>query len=117
MGRLFAGTQWDVPPRCDRCGALEAECRCPPPPAPARESLPPNKQSAKLAVEKRTGGRFVTVVRGLAAADNDFPGLVGQLKAACGAGGTHKDDTIEIQGKHLDAVRAALERIGYRVKG
>jgi translation initiation factor 1 len=115
--RLFEGTQWDRPPTCDRCGKLEAECKCPPEAPPPREYLAPQKQTAKLAVEKRGGCRMVTVIRGLAAADNDLEALLKRLKAEHGAGGSVKDDTIEIQGKHIERVRDALMAIGYKVKG
>jgi translation initiation factor 1 len=93
---------------------LEADCACPPPLAPR---LPPEKQTARLAVEKRKKGKVVTVVRGLPAAGNDLPGLLAQLKNACGAGGTLKDDELEIQGNHVDRVRELLTGIGYRVRG
>jgi translation initiation factor 1 len=112
--RLFEGTQWDRPPRCERCGELEEACTCPPPP---KVLTPPEKQTARLAVEKRKKGKVVTVVRGLPAVANDLPMLLGQLKAACGAGGTIKDDELEIQGDHLERLRALLAEIGYRVRG
>lgn len=112
--RLFEGTPFDRPPRCERCGKLEAECDCPPP-APAR--LPPGKQTARLAVEKRKKGKIVTIVRGLAPAENDLPALCTQLKTACGAGGSMQDDGLEIQGNHLEQIRATLLQLGYRVKG
>ena len=111
--RLFEGTQWDVPPVCDRCGEPEAECQCPPPP---HEYRAPQKQTAKLAIEKRKRGKSVVVVRGLLAKDNDLPELLTKLKTACGAGGTIKDDTLEIQGKKVELIRSTLEKIGYRVK-
>lgn len=111
---LFAGTKWDVPAHCDRCGALDSECKCPPP-APVR--VPPEKQTARLAVEKRKKGKMVTVVSGLAAADNDLPELLTRLKTACGAGGTLQEDSLEIQGEHLERIRSLLAEIGYRVKG
>ena len=112
--RLFEGTQWDRPPRCERCGELEEACTCPPPP---KVLTPPEKQTARLTVEKRKKGKVVTVVRGLPAEENDLPGLLGQLKAACGAGGTIKDDEVEIQGEHLERLRGLLGEIGYRVRG
>lgn len=112
--RLFEGTQFDVPPRCERCGALERDCNCPPAPPPG---LPPEKQTARLAVEKRKKGKLVTVIRNLPAEGNDLPGLLKQLKDTCGAGGTLKDQVLEVQGNHLDRVRSALKRIGFRVKG
>lgn len=112
--RLFEGTPWDRPPRCDRCGQLVEDCACPPPP---KEWLAPSKQTARLAVEKRKRGKVVTVVRGLAAEDNDLPALLTRLKTACGAGGAVKDDLIELQGNHLERLRGLLEEIGYRVRG
>ena len=112
--RLFEGTQWDRPPRCERCGELEENCTCPPPP---KVLTPPERQTARLNVEKRKKGKVVTVVRGLPAEENDLPGLLGRLKAACGAGGTMKDDELEIQGDHLERLRGLLVDIGYRVRG
>lgn len=112
--RLFEGTPFDIPPTCDRCGKLEEECTCPPlPPA----QIPPEKQTARLAVEKRKKGKLVTVVRGLPAEGNDLAELLGKLKTACGAGGTLKDEELEIQGNHLERVRELLKGLGYRVKG
>jgi translation initiation factor 1 len=112
--RLFAGTPYDLPPKCDRCGALEADCTCPPPPAPR---IAPSEQTARLAVEKRSKGKVVTVVRGLPEVGNDLPELLTLLKSKCGAGGTLAAEGLEIQGKHLERVRAALSELGYRVKG
>lgn len=112
--RLFEGTQWDRPPRCERCGELEEACTCPPPP---KVLTPPEKQTARLNIEKRKKGKVVTVVRGLRADENDLPALLGQLKAACGAGGTIKDDALEIQGDHPERVRGLLADLGYRVRG
>ncbi|MCA9154613.1 MAG: translation initiation factor [Pirellulaceae bacterium] len=111
--RLFAGTQWDQPPRCERCGELEEVCQCPPPPAPR---IPPEKQTARIAVEKRKKGKLVTVVRGLPAEGNDLPELLTKLKNHCGAGGTLKDEELEIQGDQLERVRGCLTQIGFRVK-
>lgn len=116
MTRLFAGTEWDQPPKCDRCGEFEESCDCPPE-VPAKTLIAPEKQTARLAVEKRKRGKTMTVVRGLAAADNDLPALLTRLKSECGAGGTLKDDALEIQGDHLQRLEQVLAAIGYRVKG
>jgi translation initiation factor 1 len=112
--RLFEGTPFDRPPRCERCDRLEAECVCPPAEPPR---VPPEKQTAKLSLEKRARGKFVTVIRGLPAADNHLPELLTRLKSTCGAGGALKDSVLEIQGDQLDRVREVLQTIGYRVKG
>ncbi len=108
---LFDGTSLERPVLCDRCNAPEAECNCPPA-VEVVERVPPEKQKARIAVEKRKKGKVVTVVRGLDSAD--LPELVTHLKNKCGAGGSIQDGTIEIQGKHADRVRAELTTRGYR---
>ena len=112
--RLFEGTEFDRPPRCEQCGELEEACVCPPAPV---ERIPPEKQTAKLSVEKRKKGKQVTLVRGLSSEGNDLAELLTQLKSDCGSGGTLKDDVLELQGNQLDRLRTALEKIGFRVKG
>lgn len=115
--RLFEGTPFDRPPTCERCGALEADCTCPPLPPPPASRIPPEKQTARVAVEKRKKGKIVTVVRGLPAAGNDLPELLRNLQAVCGAGGTIKDETLEVQGDHTARIREALAKLGYRIHG
>jgi translation initiation factor 1 len=115
--RLFEGTVFDRPPKCERCGALEADCKCPPLPPPSAPRLPPEKQTARIAVEKRKKGKIVTVVRGLPAVGNDLPELLRSLQAACGAGGTLKEETLEVQGDHAERIREHLARLGFRVQG
>lgn len=92
--RLFEGTPFDIPPTCDRCGKLEAECRCPVPAAPL---VPPEQQTVRITLEKRKRGKVVTVLFGLAP-DAALPELPKSLKTACGAGGTLTDSGLEIQG-------------------
>ncbi len=111
--RLFAGTPFDRPPHCDRCGELESVCTCPP---PEPERVAPETQTAALRVEKRKRGKVVTVVRGLNPADNDLAGLLTRLKNICGAGGTLADGALEIQGSHIERIRTELVNIGYKVK-
>ncbi len=110
--RLFAGTPFDRPPKCERCGALEAECVCPQQPARPKSA---NQQVARLNIEKRRKGKIITVIRGLG--DADLTGLLSQLKTACGAGGTTKDGVLEIQGDHVARISDVLGSLGYRVKG
>ncbi len=54
--RLFAGTPWDRPPTCDRCGKPESECACPPPVVePIR--LAPASQTARLGTREAGQGQ------------------------------------------------------------
>ena len=68
-------------------------------------------------MRQRKKGKTVTVVRGLPAEGNDLSELLKKLKSACGAGGTVKDDELEIQGNNLDRVRDELKKIGFRTRG
>lgn len=115
MQRLFAGTQWDRPPTCDRCGRPEAECDCPPMVVePTR--TPPQSQTARIRLERRPKGKSVTTINNLSAEGNDLDALTATLKAKCGSGGTLKEGVIEIQGDQLAKVEATLKDIGYQVK-
>jgi translation initiation factor 1 len=78
--------------------------------------LASGKQTARVSVEKRKHGRMMTVIRGLAAANNDHPALLKKLKNACGAGGSIDEDLIELQGSHVDRVAQELQKLGYKVQ-
>jgi len=116
MSRLFSGTKWDRPPTCERCGKLEEECQCPPSPSPEPLRIAPETQTAKLLLEKRPKGKLVTVIANLDPIGNDLSALAATLKAKCGAGGTVKDDRIELQGDHLGGAEAVLRGIGYKTQ-
>ena len=111
--RLFAGTKYDQPPKCDRCGKLETECVCSP---PASRWLPSSSQVARMSVEKRKKGKLVTVIRGLSAEGNDLSALLSRLKSQCGAGGALHEDYLEVQGDHLQRISDTLREMGYQVK-
>ena len=117
---LLAGTVFDRPPHCERCERLETECVCPPPEVQPRAlvRLRPDGRGpiVRVGVEKRKHGRMMTVVRDLDPATVDLPALLKLLKNACGAGGTLAEGLVEIQGSHLDRVKATLEGTGIRVK-
>lgn len=109
--RLFEGTEFDVPPRCDRCNELEADCKCEPLPEP---KLPPEEQTAVVKTEKRKRGKLVTLVSGLKSNECDLDELLTTLKNHCGAGGTIKEDVLEIQGDQLSRVRDKLTQLGFK---
>jgi translation initiation factor 1 len=115
MQRLFAGTPWDRPPTCERCGRPEAECPCPPPAAAPRR-IAPEGQTARVRRQKRARGKLVTVIGNLDPEANDLAALAAQLKTRCGAGGTVKDGLIEIQGDHVATVAEALRTLGYQAR-
>lgn len=111
--RLFEGTEFDRPLRCEVCEELEEDCTCP---APAPVLTPPEKQIARVGVEKRKKGKLITVVRDLRDEHSHLPDLLTTLKNHCGAGGTVKEGIIEIQGDQSQRVCEKLKTLGYRVK-
>ena len=113
MTRLFAGTPFDIPPRCDRCGELEQDCQCGP---AAHQWLDPSKQTAKVRVDRRKHKRMVTVVWGLDPTESDLRALLSKLQSACGSGGSVQGDSIELQGDHAERVGMALRDMGYTVR-
>ncbi len=115
MQRLFAGTPWDRPPTCERCGKPEAECLCTDVQA-EKKYLDPATQTAGLRVEKRQKGKVVTVISKLEPDGNDLDALAATLKTRCGTGGTVKDGQIELQGNHLDVAENALREIGFKTR-
>jgi translation initiation factor 1 len=111
---LFDGTPLERPVVCETCGNPLAECICPP---PAEVRTPVQQQTARLAVEKRTKGKVVTIVRGLADEGDHLSEVLSALKSRCGAGGSIQDGELEIQGHQLERVKVALQSLGYQVRG
>jgi len=65
------------------------------------------------------GGKTVIVVHDFAPqiTGTQIETFAGQLKKACGCGGTVKDRTIEIQGDQPGKIRTLLEAEGFQVAG
>lgn len=114
MSRLFAGTPFDIPPTCDRCGRPIESCDCPPEVAKPTW-LPPSKQRAKIRTDQRKHRRVVTVIWGLSPDETNLPELLSVLKGHCGAGGCISNDAIELQGDHKQRVTDKLKKMEYRV--
>jgi translation initiation factor 1 len=133
MSRLFSGTQFDRPGKCETCGRPAENCICaknvilpekkkmserPGGKHEGRDrnnfeltpenSTPPKDQVAKLRVEKRKGNREMTVISGLEHPANDLAKLLTTLKSKLGCGGAVQGRTIELQG---DQAERAAETI------
>jgi translation initiation factor 1 len=78
----------------------------------------PERPTARLRLE-RAGrkGKTVTVVEGLPRNAAFVKALAAELKRSCSSGGTAGESHVEIQGDHLDALRALLRAKGFVVKG
>ncbi|MBN2318672.1 MAG: translation initiation factor Sui1 [Acidobacteria bacterium] len=97
---------------CPDCSNPVDRCTC------RRETSPP-KGDGIVRISRSTKGRKgkgVTVITGVPLAGDALKRLAMILKQRCGAGGTVKDETIEIQGEHRDLLFSELTKLGYRVK-
>jgi translation initiation factor 1 len=80
-------------------------------------NLPPAQQNLRVqASRKGRKGKTVTVIMGLQANAETLADLLKQLKSQCGAGGTVKDQEIEIQGDHAQKLVQVLSKLGYKAK-
>ncbi|MDA0727322.1 MAG: translation initiation factor [Cyanobacteria bacterium] len=84
--------------------------------APAESTAKAQQRVRVQRTKAGKGGKMVTAITGLEAAESDLKALLKQLKAAAGTGGTVKDGVIELQGDQVSAALAALEKAGYRPK-
>lgn len=83
----------------------------------AQPNLPPAQQNLKVqASRKGRKGKTVTVISGFQSNAETLAALLKQLKTQCGAGGTVKDNEIEIQGDHAQKLAQLLIQLGYKAK-
>ena len=96
------------PDWCPKCKHLPCRCGA----AKAGKSAATGK--AKMRRERRRGKDMVVVFEtGMSKAQ--LQSLLKEIQKACGTGGTVKDDTLEIQGEHRDAIQQVLEARGLKV--
>jgi len=72
----------------------------------------------KVTISLETAGRKgkeVTVIKGITHNPQVIEKLTKKLKQQCGAGGTIKGKTIEIQGDHRNKIAKVLDKEGYQV--
>ncbi|SRR6478609_6415964 len=101
---------------CVKCGWPQRDCKCSS--QFARDEPLPSKIVAKLRMEKKgRGGKTVTVVYDLPDNAAFLKELAGELKRACGTGGSVVDNTVEIQGDQRERVRDVLLKKRWTVKG
>lgn len=97
---------------CPTCANPIAECTC------GRGPQGP-LGDGQVRVSRETQGRKgkgVTVISGLPVDAKGLQKLAKQLKRKCGAGGTVRENVIEIQGEHRDLLVEELKALGYQAK-
>jgi len=99
---------------CPECGVPVDECRC----SSRRDAPLPTRVTCVLRLEKKgRAGKSVTVVAGLPANAAFLGALAGELRRACGTGGTATEDAVEIQGDQRARLRPLLLAKGWQVRG
>ncbi len=102
---------------CPACRLPLAGCRCAATAAAATAAAQAGDGTARVSrSSKGRGGKTVTLVQGLPLAPDALAALGKRLRSACGAGGTLKDDVLEVQGDHVQRVLDWLQAEGYRAR-
>ena len=76
----------------------------------------PSEQKIRLHLDRRGGGKIVTVIKGLVHENEVFVALTKELKKRCGVGGSFKENKILIQGNKREIIKEILLKKGYDVK-
>ena len=73
-------------------------------------------QKVRLHLDRKGGGKIVTVVKGLTHDDETMNRLAKELKKKCGTGGSYKNNEILIQGNKRDIIQKIFIDKGYDAK-
>jgi len=81
-----------------------------------QEEIPNREQNLRIHLDRKGGGKVVTVIRGYRGAPGGLKELGKYLQSSCSTGGTVKDNEILIQGNFREKVRDLLLAKGYQAK-
>ena len=93
---------------CPKCGLPKQACVC--------EQIVKSSQKIKITTDKKRYGKIVTVVTGFETGI-DVKKIAKALKNELACGGTYKDNMIELQGDHKEALKKVLKSRGFKVEG
>ena len=69
-----------------------------------------------LHLDRKGGGKVVTVIKGLSIGNDNMIALSKELKIRCGTGGSVKKNNILIQGNKREEIKKILLKKGFFVK-
>ena len=76
----------------------------------------PSQQQVRLHLDRKGGGKVVSVVRGLQETIDVLMVIAKELKRGCGVGGSVKNGEILIQGNKREKIQQKKKKKGYSVK-
>ena len=76
----------------------------------------PSDQKVRLHLDRRGGGKVVSIVKGLTEPPDILNTIAKELKKGCGVGGSVKKGEILIQGNKRGTIQNILSKKGYDVK-
>ena len=79
-------------------------------------AIDPSQQRVRLHLDRKGGGKIVSIVRGLQESNDVLTVIAKELKKGCGVGGSVKNGEILIQGNHREKIQKLLSKKGYAVK-
>ncbi len=90
---------------CAVCGLPKDLCVC--------ETIAREEQKIVVSVVKRRFGKLATMVEGLDEKTINLKDLCKKLKMKLACGGTAKGGVIELQGSHVNKIKAELVSLGF----
>lgn len=78
--------------------------------------LTDSNQTIYLHLERKGGGKTVTLIKGYSKIKSKLNALAKDIKKLIGAGGSVKNEYIIIQGNNRDKILNYLEGLGHKVK-
>ena len=84
--------------------------------ASSQKSVGTLSQNLRIHLDRRGGGKIVTIIRGYSGANKQLLNLCSTLKKKFSIGGTVKDGTILLQGNIRDNLIQYLINEGYNAK-
>ena len=76
----------------------------------------PSDQKVRLHLDRKGGGKVVSIVKGLSESPDTLNTIAKELKKRCGVGGSVKNGEILIQGNKRGIIQNILLKKGYDVK-
>ena len=101
---------------CPKCNKPASKCTCK---SKVSKKADDGTTDGMIRIKREVKGRkgkTVTTISGFNKDDGVIKDLASRIKALCGSGGSVKDGVMIIQGDHREAIKAELEKQGFKTK-